>query len=81
MQAIVLVFFLNGAPIEFMGHYESANGSWQRMQVQNCLKVKRQLKRHGWSQPVTGSARYSCEMRNVTYGKSYDGKEIVVSIH
>ncbi len=73
---IVLVLYLNGSPIEFMGHHETANG-WERMGISGCLAMKRTLRRNGFKSNASGTTRYSCESRKVKVGPNYEGKEIV----
>jgi len=73
---IVLVLYLDGSPIEFMGHHETANG-WERMGISGCLAMKRTLKRNGWKDNESGTTRYACESRSVKVGPNYEGKEIV----
>ena len=71
---IVLVLYLNGSPIEFLGHTERADGTWARITVGECLSYKRTLKRNDNASKTT---RYSCEERTVKVGPNYEGKEIV----
>jgi len=73
---IVLVLYVNGSPIEFMGHHETANG-WERMGIAGCLTTKRTLRRNGFRSNASGTTRYSCESRKVKVGPNYEGKEIV----
>jgi hypothetical protein len=73
---IVLVLYLTGSPIEFMGHHETANG-WERMGIAGCLTMKRTLRRNGFKSNAAGTTRYSCESRKVKVGPNYEGKEIV----
>ena len=42
---MVLVLYLNGSIIEFMGHHETENG-WERIGIAGCLQMKRTLKRN-----------------------------------
>ena len=44
----VLMLFLNGNLIEFMGHHENEKGEWVEMGVPGCLAMKRTLSRNGW---------------------------------
>tara|TARA_R100001015_G_C4548523_1_gene110917 strand:+ start:455 stop:700 length:246 start_codon:yes stop_codon:yes gene_type:complete len=80
IEMVVLVLYLNSAPIEYMGHIERDSG-WQKMTISDCLRYKRTIKRNGWQESKTGNTRYSCELRQVTLGQSWDNKEIVKSIH
>ena len=73
---IILVLYLDGNPIEFMGHHETSNG-WERMGMSGCLKMKRTLKRNGWKDNTSGTTRYVCEKRSVKVGPNYENKEIV----
>ena len=41
----VLMLFLNGNLIEFMGHHENEKGEWVEMGVPGCLAMKRTLSR------------------------------------
>ena len=43
----VLILYLNGGIIEFMGHHEK-DGEWVEMGVPGCLAMKRTLSRNGW---------------------------------
>ena len=61
---MVLVLYLNGSIIEFMGHHETENG-WERIGIAGCLQMKRTLKRNGWKDNLDGSTRYACERRKV----------------
>lgn len=74
---IVLILYLNGSPIEFLGHTESADGTWQKLTIGNCLAYKRTLRRNGFKGNASGTTRYTCEKRKVKVGPNYEGKEIV----
>lgn len=74
---IVLVLYLNGSPIEFLGHTERADGNWHRLSIGECLAFKRTLRRNGWRDNASKTTRYSCEERTVKVGPNYEGKEIV----
>ena len=67
----VLMLFLNGNVIEFMGHHENEKGEWVEMGVPGCLAMKRTLSRNGWKDndpfapafkftPPTGAASCGC---------------------
>lgn len=77
VSMIVLVLYLNGSPIEFLGHTERADGTWARVTIGECLSYKRVLKRNGWKDNASKTTRYSCEERTVKVGPNYEGKEIV----
>lgn len=77
VSMIVLVLYLNGSAIEFLGHTERSDGTWARLTVGECLSYKRTLKRNGWRDNASGTTRYSCEKRTVKVGPNYEGKEIV----
>jgi len=76
---IILVLYLNGSVIEFMGHHETDDG-WERMGMSGCLQVKRTLKRNGWKDSAEGKTRYACENRTVELKTNWEGNEIVASI-
>jgi|TARA_R100001530_G_scaffold43310_2_gene32954 hypothetical protein len=76
---MVLVLYLNGAIIEFMGHHETDDG-WERMGMSGCLQVKRTLKRNGWKDSAEGNTRYACEKRTVELKTNWEGNEIVFSL-
>ena len=45
----ILMLYLNGAPIEFMGHWEDpSTGEWTELGVPGCLSMRRSLERNGW---------------------------------
>jgi len=77
LTMIVLILYLNGSPIEFLGHTERADGTWARVTISECLSYKRTLKRAGWKDSASGTTRYACEKREVKVGPNYEGKEIV----
>ena len=51
LTMMILVLYLNGSVIEFMGHHETSVG-WERMGMSGCLQMKRTLKRNGWKDIV-----------------------------
>ena len=59
----LLILYLNGVPIEYMGHHD-VRGQWQEMGLAGCLSMNRTLKRNGWRDSGTGT-RYACERRRV----------------
>ena len=77
---IILVLYLNGSVIEFMGHQEQGVNGWVRMGMSGCLEMKRTLKRNGWKDNNEGTTRYACEKRTVELKDNWEGKEIVASI-
>jgi len=79
ISMIVLVLYLNGSVIEFMGHHETDSG-WERMGMAGCLQMKRTLKRNGWKDTQSGLTRYACEKRGVELRTNWEGNEIVASI-
>ena len=79
LSMIVLVLYLNGSVIEFMGHHETDSG-WDRMGMAGCLQMKRTLKRNGWKDNLDGSTRYACEKRDVELRINCEGNEVVASI-
>ncbi len=76
---MVLVLYLNGSVIEFMGHHETGSG-WERMGIAGCLQMKRTLKRNGWKDNLDGSTRYACERRQVELRTNWEGNEVVARI-
>ena len=76
---IILILYLNGSIIEFMGHHETDDG-WERMGMSGCLQMKRTLKRNGWKDTESGNTRYACEHRTVELKTNWEGNEIVASI-
>ena len=73
----VLVLYLNGGIIEFMGHHENSEGEWVEMGVPGCLAMKRSLSRNGWKDSESGETRYSCEKKKVEVGDNWEGREVV----
>ena len=74
----VLMLFLNGNVIEFMGHYENEQGEWVEMGVPGCLAMKRTLARNGWKDREW--ARYACEKHKVAVEDDWEGREVVRKI-
>jgi hypothetical protein len=72
----VLILYLNGGIIEFMGHHEK-DGEWVEMGVPGCLAMKRTLSRNGWKDSDSGETRYSCEKKKVEVGDNWEGREVV----
>ena len=72
----VLILYLNGGIIEFMGHHEK-DGQCVEMGVPGCLAMKRTLSRNGWKDSDSGETRYSCEKRKVEVGDNWEGREVV----
>jgi hypothetical protein len=79
LTMIILVLYLNGSVIEFMGHHETSVG-WERMGMSGCLQMKRTLKRNGWKDNSAGTTRYACEKRTVELRINWEGNEVVASI-
>ena len=77
---IILVLYLNGSIIEFMGHQEQGANGWVRMGMSGCLQMKRTLKRNGWKDDSEGRTRYACENRTVELRTNWEGNEVVASI-
>ena len=73
----VLVLYLTGGIIEFMGHHENSEGEWVEMGVPGCLAMKRTLSRNGWKDSESGETRYSCEKKKVEVGDNWEGREVV----
>ena len=73
----VLVLYLNGGIIEFMGHQENYEGERVEMGVPGCLAMKRTLSRNGWKDSESGETRYSCEKKKVEVGDNWEGREVV----
>ena len=71
---IVLVLYLNGSVVEFMGHHETGSG-WERMGIAGCLQLKRTLKRNGGKGNLDGTTRYACERRKVALKIKWGGNE------
>jgi hypothetical protein len=76
----VLMLYLNGNVIEFMGHHEDENGEWVEMGVPGCLAMKRTLSRNGWKDSQNGETRYSCEKHKVAVENNWEGREVVRKI-
>jgi len=76
----VLMLFLNGSVIEFMGHHENEQGEWVEMGVAGCLQVKRTLSRNGWKDNAHTDTRYACEKRKVAVEDNWEGREVVKKI-
>ena len=76
----VLVLYVNGAPKEFMGHYENTSGQWVEMGMSGCLHMKRTLKRNGWKDSRTGKTRFVCEEHKVQLGENWEGHIVVQKI-
>ena len=72
----VLILYLNGGIIEFMGHHEK-DGEWVEMGVPGFLAMKRTLSRNGWKDSESGETRYSCEKKKVEVGDNREGREVV----
>ena len=72
----VLILYLNGGIIEFMGNHEK-DGEWVEMGVPGCLAMKRTLSRNGWNDSDSGETRYSCEKKKVEVGDNWEGREVV----
>ena len=72
----VLILYLNGGIIEFMGHH-GKDGEWVEMGVPGCLAMKRTLSRNGWKDSDSGETRYSCEKKKVEVGDNWEGREVV----
>ena len=79
LTMMILVLYLNGSVIEFMGHHETSSG-WERMGMSGCLQMKRTLKRNGWIDNNAGTTRYACEKRIVELRTILEGNEVVASI-
>ena len=75
----ILMLYLNGNVIEFMGHHE-VNGEWVEMGVPGCLAMKRTLSRNGWKDSASGETRYSCEKHDVMVEDNWEGREVVRKI-
>ena len=56
----ILMLFLDGNLIEYMGHHENEQGEWVEMGVPGCLSMKRTLARNGWKDSDSGQTRYAC---------------------
>ena len=73
----ILMLFLDGNLIEFMGHHENEKGEWVEMGVPGCLAMKRTLARNGWKDSTSGQTRYACEKRKVAVEDNWEGREVV----
>ena len=76
----VLMLFLNGNVIEFMGHYENEQGEWVEMGVSGCLQFKRTLSRNGWKDNPATDTRFACEKHEVAVEDNWEGREVVRKI-
>ena len=76
----ILILYLNGSPIEFMGHHENSEGQWVEMKISGCLNLKRTLSRNGWKDSASGETRYSCEKHKVAVEDNWEGREVVRKI-
>ena len=75
----ILIFYLNGEAIEFMGHHD-VKGKWQEMGMTGCLSMKRTLRRNGWRGSRVSGTRYSCEQRRVLIEIDTHGRAAVIKI-
>ena len=75
----VLMLFLNGNVIEFMGHYEKY-GEWVEMGVPGCLAMKRTLSMNGCKANADKDTRYSCEKHEGAVEDNWEGREVVRKI-
>ena len=75
----VLMLYLNGSVIEFMGHHE-VDEEWVEMGVPGCLAMKRTLSRNGWKDSESGETRYACERHEVAVEDNWEGREVVRKI-
>ena len=73
----ILMLFLDGNLIEFMGHHENEKGEWVEMGVPGCLAMKRTLARNGWKDSTSGQTRYACEKHKVAVEDNWEGREVV----
>ena len=77
----ILMLYLNGAPIEFMGHWEDPNtGEGVAMGPAGCLSVRRTLSRNGWHDNPDTDTRYACERHTVLVEDNWEGREVVRKI-
>ena len=76
----ILMLYLNGSVIEFMGHHENEHGEWVEMGVPGCLAMKRTLSRNGWKDSASGETRYACEKHEVMVENNCEGREVVRKI-
>jgi hypothetical protein len=75
----ILILYLRGVPLEFMGHHD-IQGQWREMGMTGCLSMKRTLKRNGWRDSDSVDTRYSCERRKVLVETDGQGRAKVVRI-
>ena len=73
----ILMLFLDGNLIEYMGHHENSDGEWVEMGVPGCLAMKRTLARNGWKDSTSGQTRYACEKHKVAVEDNWEGREVV----
>ena len=73
----ILMLFLDGNLIEFMGHHENEKGEWVEMGVPGCLAMKRTLARNGWKDSTSGQTRYASEKHKVAVEDNWEGREVV----
>ena len=73
----ILMLFLDGNLIEYMGHHENSDGEWVEMGVPGCLAMKRTLARNGWKDSTSGETRYDCEKHKVAVEDNWEGREVV----
>ena len=76
----ILMLFLDGNLIEYMGHHENSEGQWVEMGVPGCLAMKRTLARNGWKDSTSGQTRYACEKHKVAVEDNWEGREVVRKI-
>ena len=72
----ILMLFLDGNLIEYMGHHENEQGEWVEMGVPGCLSMKRTLARNGWKDSDSGQTRYACEKHKVAVEDNWEGREV-----
>ena len=73
----ILMLFLDGNLIEYMGHHENEQGEWVEMGLPGCLQMKRTLARNGWKDSDSGQTRYACEKHKVAVEDNWEGREVV----
>ena len=73
----ILMLFLDGNLIEYMGHHENEKGEWVEMGVPGCLAMKRTLARNGWKDSASGQTRYACEKLKDAVEDNWEGREVV----
>ena len=73
----ILMLFLDGNLIEYMGHHENEQGEWVEMGVPGRLAMKRTLARNGWKDSESGQTRYACEKHKVAVEDNWEGREVV----